>query len=296
MKAALATVGVVLLAVGAAFAGDAEIKQRIEARLAKAGLDKRTDIAVSVESGVARLTASRCATPTCARPIAPPARTRARGQRAARRPRVPAIRQGDPHRRPGARCCGWERYGAFDAVAIDVKDGVVSLRGWVDNPYKKEEIENTPGPASTAIRDVHNDLRVQGFSSGDRELLREIFLRIYRDPMFERWASTSRPAGARVRREGAGDPRRHRRQRGREAGRREHRARHAGLQRQQPGRRSRASGRPRTARRTTRARPSPSVPTSRAPGRHEDDGPRREYARARPCRPRAASRGSRATS
>ena len=40
---------------------------------------------------------------------------------------------------------------------------------------------------------MHNDLRVQGFSSSDRELRREIFLRIYRDPMFERWADMPDP-------------------------------------------------------------------------------------------------------
>ncbi len=192
MKAALATVGVVLLAVGAAFAGDAEIKQRIEARLAKAGLDKRTDIAVSVESGVARLDgiALRYAD---LREADRAARKEARSVVNELRV-VPESPRSDKAILTDAQdeVLGWVRYGAFDAVAVDVKDGVVNLRGWVDNPYKKEEIENILAQLD-GLRDVHNDLRVQGFSSGDRELLREIFLRIYRDPMFERWANTPDP-------------------------------------------------------------------------------------------------------
>ena len=28
----------------------------------------------------------------------------------------------------------WERYGPFDAVGIEVRDGVVSLGGWVETP------------------------------------------------------------------------------------------------------------------------------------------------------------------
>jgi len=38
-----------------------------------------------------------------------------------------------------------------------------------------------------AIRDVLNDLRVQGFSQGDQRLRREIHAKIYADPLFERW-------------------------------------------------------------------------------------------------------------
>ena len=110
------------------------------------------------------------------------------------------------------------RYGAFDAVAVDVEDGVVKLRGWVDNPYKKEEIEELLAQVD-GLRDVHNDLRVQGFSSGDRQLRREIFRRIYRDPMFERWANMPDPPVRVFVETRPGHPRRHRRQRGREAGR-----------------------------------------------------------------------------
>jgi len=192
MTISLAAIGAVLLAAGTAFAGDAEIKQRIEGRLAKAGLDKRTDIAVSVESGVARLDgiALRYAD---LREADRAARKEARSVVNELRV-VPESPRSDKAILGDAReeILGWVRYGAFDAVAVDVNDGVVSLRGWVDTPFKKDEIEDRLAQLD-GLRDVHNDLRVQGFSSGDRDLRREIFLRIYGDPMFERWASTPDP-------------------------------------------------------------------------------------------------------
>jgi hyperosmotically inducible periplasmic protein len=192
MRAALATVGAVLLAAGAAFAGDAEIKQRIEERLAKAGLDKRTEISVSVEGGVARLggIALRYAD---LREADRAARKEARSVVNELRV-VPESPRSDKAILTDAQgeILGWARYGVFDAVAVDVQDGVVSLRGWVDSPYKKEEIEDHLAQLD-GLRDVHNDLRVQGFSNSDRELRREVFLRIYRDPMFERWADLPDP-------------------------------------------------------------------------------------------------------
>ena len=75
----------------------------------------------------------------------------------------------------------WERYGPFDAVGIEVEEGVVRLSGWVETPSKRDEIEERLARVD-AIRDVHNDLRVQGFSQGDVRLRREIHGKIYADP------------------------------------------------------------------------------------------------------------------
>jgi len=192
MKAALATLVTVLVA-GAAFAGtDAEIRRKIEQRLAKAGLDKRADITVSVEDGVARLggVALRYAD---LREADRAARKEARSVVNTLRV-VPETPRSDKAIRDEAEdvVLGWVRYGAFDAVAVDVADGVASLHGWVDNPYKKTEVEDLLAGVD-GLRDVHNDLRVQGFSTGDQRLLREIHLRIYRDPLFERWANLPDP-------------------------------------------------------------------------------------------------------
>ncbi|HEX9094240.1 MAG TPA: BON domain-containing protein [Coriobacteriia bacterium] len=192
MKATLATLAAVLAA-GAAFAGtDAEVRQRIEVRLAKAGLDKRADISVSVEDGVARLGGIALLYADL-READHAARKEARSVVNLVRV-VPETPRSDTAIRSDAQgmVLAWARYGAFDAVAVDVADGVARLRGWVDSPYKKVEVEDRLARVD-GLRDVHNDLRVQGFSSGDRRLRSEIHFRIYSDPIFERWAGMPDP-------------------------------------------------------------------------------------------------------
>jgi len=193
MKAALATVAALALLASAAFAGsDALLRQKIEAHLAKAGLDKQADITVTVEDGVARLTgivlfysdlreADRVARKE-ARSVVNELRV------------VPETPRSDNAVRKDALAAvlRWARYGAFDAVSVEVTDGVAALQGWVDTPLKKREVEDLLAPVE-GLRDVHNDLRVQGFSSGDRRLLEEIHGKIYADPIFERWAGLPDP-------------------------------------------------------------------------------------------------------
>jgi osmotically-inducible protein OsmY len=180
-----------LLAV-TALAGDGDVQRRIEQRLAKAGLDQKADIRVSVADGVAQLSgvalsyadyraADRAARQE-ARSVVNQVRVVPEEARADR-----AIREDAAH-----QVLGWDRYGPFDAVSVDVHQGVVVLQGWVDVPVKKDEIEErlarVPG-----VRDIHNDLRLQGFSSADRQLREQVFTRIYRNPLFERWAGVADP-------------------------------------------------------------------------------------------------------
>lgn len=191
-SAVVAALAVALLAMPAFAASDAEIQRRIEDRLAKAGLDQRTDIRVEVESGVARLTgftlryldlreADRLAREEVDRvvnllrvvPEEP------RSDRAIRTDAESAVLR-------------WARYGPFDAVGIEVKEGVVHLSGWVESPFKREEIEERLARVD-GIRDVINNLRVQGFSQNDVSLRREVFTRIYADPLFERYANLVDP-------------------------------------------------------------------------------------------------------
>jgi osmotically-inducible protein OsmY len=193
MKAALATSAAILLAASAALAGtDADVKQRIEARFAKAGLDKRNEITVTVSNGVAKLdgvTLTYADFREADRDARKEARVVVNELHV-----VPETPRRDAAIRRDAEdeVLGWERYGPFDAVGIEVKDGVARLTGWVDTPSKKEEIEDRLAEVD-GLRDVHNDLRVQGFSSADRQLRLEIYQRIYGDPMFERWASLPDP-------------------------------------------------------------------------------------------------------
>ena len=181
-----------LLAAPAFAASDADLQRRIEARLAKAGFEQRADIQVGVESGVARLTGITLAYADLRL-----------AERLARKDVksvvnllrvVPEEPRSDKAIRADAEraVLRWERYGPFDAVSIEVEEGVVRLSGWVENPFKRDEIEERLARVD-AIRDVHNDLRVQGFSQGDVRLRLEIHAKIYGDPLFERWASLPDP-------------------------------------------------------------------------------------------------------
>ncbi|MCU0728301.1 MAG: BON domain-containing protein [Planctomycetes bacterium] len=166
--------------------GDTDLQGKIEKRLAKAGFDQKADIRVEVESGVARLSG-----------ITLRYLDLREAERLARKDAkrvVNLLRVVPEQPRPDKEILAdaeravlrWERYGPFDAVAIDVEDGAVKLTGWVESPFKRGEIEERLARVD-AIRDVLNDLRVQGFSQGDQRLLREIHAKIYSDPLFERW-------------------------------------------------------------------------------------------------------------
>ena len=181
-----------LLAAPAFAATDVELQRRIEARLAKAGFEQRADIEVEVESGVARLTGITLAYADLRE-----------AERLARKDVksvvnllrvVPEEPRSDKAIRTDAEraVLRWERYGPFDAVGIEVEEGVVRLSGWVETPFKRDEIEERLARVD-AIRDVHNDLRVQGFSQGDVRLRLEIHGKIYADPLFERWAGLPDP-------------------------------------------------------------------------------------------------------
>jgi osmotically-inducible protein OsmY len=175
-----------------AFASDAGLQRRIEQRLAKAGFTQRADIRVDVESGVARLTGItlRYADLREAERLA---RKEAKSVVNLLRV-VPEEPRSDKAIRTDAEnaVLRWERYGPFDAVGIDVEDGIVRLTGWVDTPTKRAEIEERLAHVD-GIRDVHNDLHLQGFSSGDLALRAELFARIYGDPLFERYAGLADP-------------------------------------------------------------------------------------------------------
>jgi len=181
-----------LLATPLFAASDADLQRRIEARLAKAGFEQRADIKVEVESGVARLTGITLAYADLRK-----------AERLARKDAKSVVnllrvvpeepRSDKAIRADAARAVlRWERYGPFDAVSIEVEEGVVRLSGWVETPAKRDEIEERLARVD-AIRDVHNDLRVQGFSQGDVRLRREIHGKIYADSLFERWAGVPDP-------------------------------------------------------------------------------------------------------
>ncbi len=180
------------LAAPAFAASDVQLARRIEERLLKAGFGQRADVKVDVESGVARLTGFvlRWADVREADRLA-----RKEVKSVVNLLRVmPETPRTDKDIRADVEraVLRWERYGPFDAVGIEVREGVVSLGGWVENPFKRGQIEERLTRVD-GIRDLVNNLRVQGFSSGDVQLRSEVFTKIYRDPMFERYANLVDP-------------------------------------------------------------------------------------------------------
>jgi hyperosmotically inducible periplasmic protein len=180
------------LAAPATAASDAQLARRIEDRLTKAGFTQRADVKVDVESGVARLTgfvlrwsdvreADRLARKDV-KSVVNLLRV------------VPETPRTDKDIRTDVEraVLRWERYGPFDAVGVEVRDGVVSLGGWVESPWKRGQIEERLTRVD-GIRDLVNNLRVQGFSPGDVSLRAEVFAKIYGDPLFERYANLVDP-------------------------------------------------------------------------------------------------------
>ncbi len=190
-RAALVAI-VAACAVPALAASDAQLARRIEERLLKAGFGQRADVKVDVESGVARLTGFVLRWPDVRE-----------ADRLARKDVksvvnllrvVPETPRADKDIRADVEraVLRWERYGPFDAVGVEVREGVVSLGGWVENPWKRSQIEERLTRVD-GIRDVINNLRLQGFSAGDISLRGEVFTKIYTDPLFERFANLVDP-------------------------------------------------------------------------------------------------------
>jgi osmotically-inducible protein OsmY len=181
-----------VLAAPAFAASDADVQRRVEKRLKKAGFDQRADVHVEVETGVVRLTGITVRYLDL-READRLARKEAKSVVNLLRV-VPEVPRTDKEIREDAEraVLRWERYGPFDAVAIDVQEGTIRLSGWVEDPFKRSEVEERLAHVD-AVRDVLNNLRVQGFSQSDVSLRLQIYSRIYSDPTFERWARLPDP-------------------------------------------------------------------------------------------------------
>jgi osmotically-inducible protein OsmY len=175
----------------------ASLKHRIEARLAKLGLDQRADIQVSVEAGVPRLEGFVL--------VLADLRAAERAARKEARAVVNLLRVVPEEVRKDralledaqAEIRSWERYGALDAIDVSVEDGLVRLHGWVDREGKRDEIEDRLARI-VGVRDIHSDLHVQGFSAWDVKLRNEIMGKLYASPHFEHWAARADDPPVRV--------------------------------------------------------------------------------------------------
>lgn len=172
-------------------AGNGGVRERIEARLAKAGLQERGDVQVEMRDGVAVLSGftltldARRAAEKAARKeagsvenrlrVLPEKRTDAEVQEA-----VASAILRDPY------------YGVFDSVGVAVEDGAVTLVGSVNRPWRKDDLDRRVAKVE-GVRELRNEIRVQPVSSFDDRLRLQLYRRIYGSGTFARYASFPDP-------------------------------------------------------------------------------------------------------
>jgi osmotically-inducible protein OsmY len=191
VRSALGLALAALLAVPAQ-ADDAEMLKRIEERFAKAGLAANTDITVEVQDEIVHLKGISLTLAD--------ARLAEREARKVSKIVINEIRvfpdktRSDRDIRKDAEKAvyTYARYGAFDAVGISVDEGVVTVQGFVNDIVRRRELEERLARVE-GVRDVHNDLRLQGTSPYDERLRLQLYARIYNDPMFAQYASWPEP-------------------------------------------------------------------------------------------------------
>jgi osmotically-inducible protein OsmY len=174
------------------FADDAEILSRIEERFAKAGLEQDTDIQVVVQDdvvylkGIALNLADARAAEREARKVSKTVINEIRV--------FPESTRSDQEIQKDAEKAvyTYARYGVFDAVGVSVDQGLVSIQGFVNDNVRRREIEERVARIE-GVRDVHNDLRLQGTSPYDERLRLQLYAQIYNDPMFAQYASWPEP-------------------------------------------------------------------------------------------------------
>jgi osmotically-inducible protein OsmY len=180
-----------LLFIGPALADDTGLRERIEARLGKAGLAERGQIDVEVTDGVAVLSGFTTTVDALRR-----------AEKAARKETktvdnrlrvIPAQKEDADIRKAVADAVlGYVYYGVFDSVGVGVEGGVVTLQGSVLQPWRKDEIEQRVARLD-GVREVRNQIRVQPVSSFDERLRAQLYRRIYGDGLFQRYATFVNP-------------------------------------------------------------------------------------------------------
>ncbi|HEY7925042.1 MAG TPA: BON domain-containing protein [Vicinamibacteria bacterium] len=188
---ALAAVSVILGAT-AARADDADVKRKVEERLAKAKVYSAADVRVSVDQGTVTLdgVASRMDAAYDA-------------ERAARKESKSVVnnlrvvtdvecKDSEIRKDVADRILSYSWYTVYDSIGADVENGFVLLRGSVNQPYRKTDIEqriaSIPG-----VKGMKSEIQVQGVSGFDDSLRRQLVRRIYGDERFVQYASWAHP-------------------------------------------------------------------------------------------------------
>jgi len=176
----------VLLAAPALAATDVSIQARIRARLAQAKLDANTHVQVTVENGVARLSGT---TPSLVDSRTAERLARKETKKVVNQVLVEPVFRSDKAilKDADSAVLSYPYYGVFDAVAVDVDKGAVTLRGWVLQPWYSSGIENLVARVA-GVRALDNQIQVESATPLDWSLRRQIYNRIYHSLTFEQWA------------------------------------------------------------------------------------------------------------
>jgi osmotically-inducible protein OsmY len=188
---ALAAVSVILGAT-VAWAGDADVKRKVEERLAKAKVYSAADVRVTVDHGTVTLdgVASRMdAAYDAERAARKEAKSVVNNLRV-----IPDVERKDSEIRKDVadQVLRYAWYTVFDSIEAGVEEGVVLLRGSVNQPYRKTDIEKRVATIP-GVKGVKSEIRVQPLSPFDDRLRRELVHRIYGDERFVQYASWAHP-------------------------------------------------------------------------------------------------------
>jgi len=187
----LALAGAAVLLAAPSGADDPSLRERVEARLRRADLNRHGVIHVTVDGGEVTLTggvwtldASRRAEKAAGK----------ESKRVVNRIEVLPEPRSDTSIREAAAdaVLGYVWYTVFDNVELGVRDGVVLLRGSVRQPYRKQEIEELVARVE-GVRAIVNELRVQPVSPFDDRLRRELYRAIYQSDRFVQYANRVQP-------------------------------------------------------------------------------------------------------
>ncbi len=183
--------GALLLLAAPVLASDAALQKRVQERLARAGLEQRGSVQVSVKDGVVTLDGFT---------LTVDARRDAERAAGKETKKVDSHLVVRPEPRPEREVkaavidaiLGEPRYGVFDSVSVSLKDGVVLLQGSVRQPWLKDALDRRIALVE-GVRDIRNELRVAPSSTFDDRLRAELYRRIYGDDLFVRYSSWANP-------------------------------------------------------------------------------------------------------
>jgi len=190
-RAGLAGLLGALLMAAPVLASDVDLQTRVQERLARAGLEKRGNVQVSVKDGVVTLEGFTLTVD--ARRDA----EKAAGKETKRvESRLVVRPEARPDREVGAAVVDAilrePRYGVFDSVGVSVNDGVVLLQGSVHQPWLKDSLDRRVAQLD-GVRDIRNEVRVAPTSIFDDRLRLELYRRIYGDDLFVRYSNWANP-------------------------------------------------------------------------------------------------------